>query len=49
MDYNQFDNLPTINGTEVKGDLTLEDIGILEMTPEEVSEVFIETFGYLIS
>lgn len=26
-DYNQLTNKPTINGTVVKGDLTLEDIG----------------------
>ena len=26
-DYNALDNKPTINGTVVKGDLTLEDIG----------------------
>lgn len=48
-DYNQLENLPTINGIEVKGDLTLNDIGILEMTPEEVNEIFLETFGYLLS
>lgn len=49
MNYNELDNLPTINGVEVKGDLTLNDIGILEMTPEEVNEIFLETFGYLLS
>ncbi len=48
-DYNQLENLPTINGIEVKGDLTLNDIGILEMTLEEVNEIFLETFGYLLS
>lgn len=49
MNYNQLDNLPTINGVEVKGNLTLNDIGILEMTPSEVNEIFLETFGYLLS
>ena len=49
MNYNELDKLPTINGVEVKGDLTLNDIGILEMTPEEVNEIFLETFGYLLS
>lgn len=49
MNYNQLENKPTINGVEVDGDLTLTDIGILEMTPEEVNEVFLETFGYLLS
>lgn len=49
MDYNELDNLPTINGIVVKDDLTLTDIGILEMTPEEVNEIFLETFGSLLS
>ena len=48
-DYNQLENLPTVNGVEVKGDLSLTDIGILEMSPEEVNEIFLETFGYLLS
>jgi hypothetical protein len=48
-DYNQLDNKPTINGVVVEGDLTLSDIGILEMSPEEVNEIFLETFGYLLS
>lgn len=49
MDYNELDNLPTINGVEVKGDLTLNDIGILEMSPAEVNEIVLETFGYILS
>lgn len=48
-DYNQLENLPTVNGVEVKDDLSLTDIGILEMSPEEVNEIFLETFGYLLS
>ena len=48
-DYNQLDNKPTINGVEVKDNLSLSDIGILEMSPEEVNEIFLETFGYLLS
>jgi hypothetical protein len=49
MNYNELENLPTFNGIEVKGDLALTDIGILEMTPEEVKELVLETFGYLLS
>jgi hypothetical protein len=48
MDYETLDNLPTINGVEVKGDLTLEDIGIVELTPEMVSELYLETFGFIL-
>ena len=48
MDFENLDNLPTINGVTVKGDLSLEDIGIIELTPEMVSEIWLETFGVLL-
>lgn len=47
-DYDQLDNKPSVNGVTLEGDLELKDIGILEMTPEMVSEIFLETFGYLL-
>lgn len=48
MDYETFENLPTINGKEVIGNMSLEDIGIIELTPEAVSELFLEVFGVLL-
>lgn len=49
IDYNtQVTNHPTINGVEVVGDKSLEDIGIIELTPEMVSEIFLEVFGVLL-
>lgn len=48
MDYETLENKPTINGVTVEGDLSLEDIGILELTPEMVSEIFLETFGVIL-
>jgi hypothetical protein len=48
MDYNDLENKPSINGIELTSDMELTDIGILEMTPEMVSEIFLETFGYLL-
>jgi hypothetical protein len=48
MDYNNLENHPTFNGVEVVGDLSLEDIGIIELTPEMVSELWLETFGVLL-
>lgn len=48
MDYNELENKPTINGVELTSDMELTDIGILEMTPEMVDEIFLETFGYLL-
>ena len=48
MDYSELENKPTINGVTLEGDLELEDIGISELTPEMVSEIFLETFGVLL-
>jgi hypothetical protein len=48
MDYNQLEDLPTINGVTVEGDMELEDIGIVELTPEMVAELYMETFGFVL-
>jgi hypothetical protein len=48
MDYNELSNLPTINGVTLEGDMELEDVGIVEMTPEMVAELYLETFGFLL-
>lgn len=48
MDYNELENKPTINGVELTSDMDLEDIGIVEMTPEMVNEIFLETFGFIL-
>ena len=47
-DYNDLTNKPSINGNELSSDMQLEDIGIAEITPEMVKEIFLETFGYLL-
>lgn len=48
MDYNNLENKPSINGVELTQDMTLEDVGINEMTPDMVSEIFLETFGVVL-
>jgi hypothetical protein len=48
MDYADLENKPTINGTVIEGDMELEDVGILELPPEMVSEMFLETFGVIL-
>jgi len=48
MDYNDLDNKPSINGTTLEGDMELEDVGISELTPEMVSEIFLEIFGVIL-
>ena len=48
-DYNDLDNKPTINGNELTSNMSLNDIGLVEMTPEMVTESFLEIFGYIIT
>ena len=39
VNYEMVNNKPTINGTEVDGDLTLEDIGVNTMTNEQMADL----------
>lgn len=48
MDYETLDNKPTINGVTLEEGLELEDIGITELSPDMVSEIFLETFGVIL-
>lgn len=48
MDYESLLLLPLINGVTVIGDRKLEDFGLVPMTVEDVSEIMIEVFGYLL-
>lgn len=48
MDYNELTNKPTINGVELTSATEFTDIGLNEITPEMVSELFLETFGVVL-
>lgn len=48
MNYEDLENKPSINGFTLTSDMELSDIGIMEMTPEMVKEIFLETFGYIL-
>lgn len=48
MNYEELDNKPSINGVELVPGMELTDIGILEMTPEMVSEIILEVFGVIL-
>jgi len=39
---------PSINGVDLTPGMELEDIGIVELTPEMVSELYLETFGFIL-
>lgn len=40
LDYNNLFNHPHINNVELKNDLTFEDLGINEITVDEITELF---------
>jgi hypothetical protein len=42
------ENKPSINGVELTSGMSLEDIGIIELTPEMVNELILETFGVIL-
>lgn len=48
MDYESLLLIPLINGISVIGDKRLEDYGLVPMTSEEISEIMLEVFGYLL-
>ena len=51
MVYTNYDGLlflPVLNGITVIGDKKLEDYGLVPMTAEEVTEIILEVFGYVL-
>lgn len=48
MDYTDLENKPTINGVELIPNMDISDIGIDELTPDMVAEIFLETFGIIL-
>jgi hypothetical protein len=48
MDYNELTNKPSINGVVLSDDLKLSDLGLSEMTPDMISELFLEIFGVIL-
>jgi len=46
--YDELEDKPSINGETVEGDKTFEDYGLVAMNAEEVTEVFLEVFGYIL-
>ena len=48
MSYESLLLIPLINGISVIGDKRLEDYGLVPMTSEEISEIMLEVFGYLL-
>ena len=48
MNYEDLENKPSLNGVTLEEGMELEDIGIQELTPDRVSEIFLEVFGVIL-
>lgn len=48
MSYSQLLSLPCLNGVTIIGNKRLEDYGLVPMTAEDVTEIMLEVFGYVL-
>ena len=48
MSYEQHQGLPMINGVTVIGDKKLEDYGLIPMSDNDITEIMLEVFGYVL-
>lgn len=48
MNYESLKSLPCLNGVTIIGDKRFEDFGLVPMTAEEIAELQLEVFGYLL-
>lgn len=48
MSYETLRFLPILNGVTIIGDKRFEDFGLVPMTSEEITELELEVFGYVL-
>ena len=48
MSYESLIGLPILNGVTIIGDKTFEDYGLIPMTSEDITEIMLEVFGYIL-
>ena len=48
MDYESLRFLPVLNGITIIGDKRFEDYGLVPMSAEEITEIQLEVFGYVL-
>lgn len=48
MNYESLLHIPCINGVSVIGDRRFEDYGLVPMNSEEITELMLEVFGYVL-
>lgn len=48
MRYEDLKSLPCLNGVTIIGNKRFEDFGLVPMTAEEITEIQLEVFGYVL-
>lgn len=48
MSYESLTQLPVLNGVTIIGDKCFEDYGLVPMTSEDITEIMLEEFGYVL-
>lgn len=48
MNYEDLVMLPVLNGVTIIGDKRFEDFGLVPMSSEEITEIQLEVFGYVL-
>ena len=48
MSYESLRFLPVLNGVTVIGNKRFEDFGLVPMTAEDITEIELEVFGYVL-
>lgn len=48
MEYESLTLIPVLNGTTIIGDKTFEDYGLVPLSVEDVEEIMLEVFGYIL-
>lgn len=48
MNYEELRFLPVLNGVTIIGDKRFEDYGLVPLNSQEIAEIQLEVFGYLL-
>jgi hypothetical protein len=48
MSYEDLVNLPMLQGVSIIGDKKFEDFGLIPLSSEEITEIQLEVFGYVL-
>lgn len=48
MNYEDLRYLPAINGVTLINDLRFEDLGLVSMSVNDINEIMLEVFGYIL-